>query len=1119
MSKVLRNLILVLGLGAPFCTLPAQTTTERVAVTSQLRKVSGKVLDANGDPLPGANIQVKGRKSGAVADVDGNFVIVAPTSDNVTLVVSFIGMKTAEVKVKGNTPLRIVLQNDDNMMEEVSIVENGYNRLPRKDMVGSYTTLKAEDVLMPAYQSIDQMLQGKVPGMIVTNSSGRVGATPSIQIRGTSTILGNTDPLWVVDGVIQSDPISIDLSSTLTTDMSTLIGNQISWLNPQDIETITVLKDASATAIYGSKASNGVIIITTKKGSAERTSVRYTANFSIRQRETYKNYNYMNSKERIQFSKEAYDAGARYQSEPLPQIYTYEGLMAMYNNRQISESDFMTQMERLETVNTDWLDILTRNSVSQNHNLSVSGGTQKVTYNASIGYSSNHGIEKGNDQEQFTARLNVGVQYNDRLHFDVNLNTSETDRDGYAAGVNPQSYALTTSRAVPLYETTGELAYYKQYYTYSMNMRDRNTLEYGYNILNEMANTYSKNKGNTSNFSLNMDYKLFPFLNYQFVGSIAYTKNASEAYAGEKSAYIETNYRGYAYGTEKTGSEKFNAALMPFGGELATTNTSSTTYTMQHKLVFSNTFNNIHRINAMLGFEVRSVKDESVRNKVWGYVPERGQQLVSPTYPSDIVPIGGTTSTYWGALNSLYAGAWNKYNYTSNYLSYFGIFAYSLKDRYVVNLNMREDASNRFGQDTNHQFNPTYSFGFSWRMAEENFIKDNFDWINQLNLRATYGIQGNVVKSVSPELIASYGGILYGYNEYYSTVASLPNPLLKWESTRTWNFGLDMQLFRGITMNLEYYGRRSNAIMYVDAPEEYGLSTIAMNGGIIYNHGVEASVNFTPFKSKDFAWTVGLNASRNWNKSGNDSRAAKIDKLSKSDYLNGNSQRPLKKGYPLNAFWSYSFAGLNQENGYPTFNLIDFEGEGDADVDPTTFLVYSGESTPYFTGGFNTRIHYKAFYLGADFSVLVGSKKRLPDPYSSFSNGKLPSPLVNLSKDLLKRWKQAGDQTIIPALYTSVFDEYHVALPDGTTSNSIYSMWAQSDAMVASGSFLRCGQISLSYYLPESLCSKFKATSLSVSATVNNLFVIASSRWNGFDPETGSSTQPRTYSFGLSVGF
>ena len=1089
--------------------------------------VIGTVTDDIGDPLPAAAVAVyKGENvvRGTSTNMNGEFrVEVFLENGDERLEVSYVGSKTKKIPLSTEIfgkQLKVVLETDEALLQEVTIVEDGYARLPRKDMVGAFTTVKADDIMMPAYQSIDQMLQGKIAGMSVVNTTARVGGSPKITIRGTSTILGNTDPLWVVDGVVQEDALSIDISSAITSDMRELIGNQISWLNPQDIDNITVLKDASATAIYGSKASNGVIVITTKKGTPGRISVNYNTNISVRERPTYEMYDLMNSYERIQFSKEAYEAGVRYMSEPLPQIYTYEGLMAMFNKRIISEDEFSRYLQRLETVNTDWFDLLTRNSVSQNHNLSVSGGADKYTYNASIGYSKNSGYEIGNDNDQITTRLSINSNVNERLTINAQLNGSIRNSDGYGAGTNPYTYAMNTSRAIPAYEENGERAFYSNYYTYQYNALLGGKNQYSYNIFNELENSYSKNRGTMFNASVNVTYKLLDCLSYNGTANVSVTTNKSESFAGEKTAQVERLYRGYAYGSEKSGSEKYNAALMPYGGVLNQANSQAVSYSTSHKLQFSKEFNANHRLNAMLGVEIRSSKGESEGNTVWEYVPERGSIIVSPTLPENFKPIGSDVNIGWGALASLYNGGWSKTSTTTNYLSFYAVVAYSLMNRYVFNVNMRSDASNRFGQDVNKQFDPTWSFGASWKIAQEAFVEEHMPWLDQFNLRATYGVQGNVVNSLSPEMIVRYQGLLQSYNEYYLTISSLPNNQLKWERTKSWNFGADLSLF-GITMNFEYYRRTSNAIIRQDISQEYGMSSMPLNGGLITNNGVEFTLNFTPVRTKDIVWTVGLNAGKNWNRSESDDRTAKADELTHVDFLNGNSSRPLKQGYPLSAFWSYKFTGLDSKTGYPTFEHATYDDvDGNGSIDPTSFLVYSGQSEPYFSGGLNTRLRWKNFHFGIDFALMLGAKKRLPNPYSTFTYGKMPDIFSNLSKELNNRWKQPGDETKtnIPALYTSVRDLYNLNLPNGLYDH-IYSMWAQSNVRVADASFLRCTQISLSYSVPQSLCKKVGMSRIQFSANVNNLFVIASDDWKGYDPELGYTIQPRIYSVGLSVGF
>ena len=269
---------------------------------SQKITISGWVRDTNGEALPGATITIRGSKHGAIAGLDGQYTFNIPAQEGLILTYSFIGMEKKTVKYTGKKTINVTL-NSSTSTEIDEVVVTGYQNIQRRDLVGSITTVKAKDIMMPSYTSIDQMLQGRVAGMVVTNTSSRVGTAPKIQIRGTSTLLGNQDPLWVVDGIIQEDPLELDNTSLMTEDLRNIIGNQISWLNPADIESISILKDASATAIYGSKASNGVIEITTKKNTTDRLSINYTSNFIIGTRPNYDQFNYMNSKERVLFHK------------------------------------------------------------------------------------------------------------------------------------------------------------------------------------------------------------------------------------------------------------------------------------------------------------------------------------------------------------------------------------------------------------------------------------------------------------------------------------------------------------------------------------------------------------------------------------------------------------------------------------------------------------------------------------------------------------------------------------------------------------------------------------------------------------------------------------------------
>lgn len=1068
--------------------------------------ITGWIRDSNGEALPGATVTIRGSKSGGIAGMDGNYTCIIPAQEGLVLTYSFIGMEKKVVKYTGKKTINITLNSTSTEIDEV--VVTGYQNIQRRDLVGSITTLKAKDIVMPSYSTIDQMLQGRVAGMMVTSSSSRVGSAPQIKIRGTSTLIGNQDPLWVVDGIIQEDfSVDLDDSSLMTEDLKNIIGNQISWLNPADIENITILKDASATAIYGSKASNGVIEITTKRNTSDRLTVNYSSNFNIGQRPNYGMFNLMNSQERVQFSQDAFNWGTSYATVPYKELYTYEGLLRMYLEHDISESEYSSAYRTLETQNTDWLKLLTRRSFSHNHNVSVSGGTNKFSYSASMGYTNSEGQEIGNDSERMTGRISLLMRPVQKLTISLTMNGSVSTTTGFAGGVDPLGYATSTNRSID------PDAYYQKKNSYSYN----NTHEsLSYNFINERDNSGSKSRSTHMSASLDLKWNILDWLTYQFTGGYTDNNSTNESWLTEQTYYIANQYRGYDYNSVNPTSPEFKAAQLPFGGRLYTNNSNQYAYNIQNKIQISKAFNENNRLNALIGTEVRSTTGKGIRNSLYGYVPDRGERIVAPTTPEDFQPIGSSSFTGWGLLGDMYSSGWRKTNTTNNFFSVFATFAYSYMNRYVVNANVRNDASNRFGQDTNNRFDPTYSIGFSWRASEEKFIKEHVKWITTLNFRGTYGIQGNALTRLSPELILEQKGVKPGYNQYFSTITQIPNPHLSWERTKTWNFGLDLELFNMFYMNLEYYTRRSNAVVSLALPYEYGIKDMKRNGGIIRNRGVEYTLSFTPLQKRDYALSISMNISKNWNKGGETQIVA-----THMNFLNGKSDYILKEGFPLSAFWSYSFAGLD-ENGKPTFNLLDVpEEERDSSIDKTTYLVYSGQKEPDFTGGMGLSFRYKSLTLNTNFALIVGNKKRLPSPYKDFggSRSTMPDPAANANRDLLKRWKAPGDEayTIIPALPRGV--DTLMKLPDGETAESLIQMWERSDAMVVSGSFLRCRSMGLTWQMKREWCDKIFAKNLSLNFSVDNLFVIASKRFNGFDPELDSSVMPRTFSFGINVGF
>lgn len=1066
--------------------------------------VTGKVVDEKNMALPGVTVMVKDLKLGTTTGPDGRYVLTIPKVDNILLVFSFVGMHTQEVKYTGQDSVNVVMKDDIEVLED--IVVTGYGNMSKGNYTGAATTMKAEDIMMAGVSSIDQMLQGVVPGMLVQQGTGMVGASPKIRVRGVSSLLGSQEPVWVVDGVIQRDPQPFNSEdntkfSVDADDISQLAGNAISWLNPNDIESITVLKDASATAIYGSEAANGVIVITTKKANVGKVSVAYSGDFSIGQRPRYGLYNQMNSQEMMEFSQEMYEDRVSYPSKVLS--IGFAGLLQSYLNKEISKKEFDQQYEKMATTNTDWFDLLFQNSFSHKHSLSLAGGSEKIQNRTSLGYTDETGEATGNKVTLLTATSNTTVNLmNNKLIVNLLLKGTWRKVKGFAYDVDPFSYAYNTSRVIPMYSEDGSLYYHEKWANESSTVINNKT-SYLYNIQNELDNTGSENNTKTWGTTLDVKWNILPGLDYQ--GLVSYSSSSADVkkYATERSFYV-ASLRGYDYGVYESSAPEFAYTRLPFGGLLETGLTDVSTVTVRNALVYDHMFEDIHRLTLQLGVETNSSKTRGTTSKRYGYLKDRGETFIKlPLTYSDLAWEGDLLD------NDLAQGEAMVLNKIDNKLSEYISAVYTYDGRYVLNASARLDASNRFGQDKNKRFAPTWSVGVKWRVAAERFAK-NLWWLNNLDLIASYGFQGNAVESVSPYLIAKDGGVNEYYNAYLLNISSLPYPDLGWEKTKTYNFGVDAALLDGrLNFTVNYFKKISDVLSSRNIPRENGMKNAVVDGGEMTNTGYDFVINVIPVRTKDFTWQLSLNTSETKNKVNKNQRINTLN-----DYLEGSA---VVDGEAFSTFYSFKYNGLNDENGTPEFAYMDVLNG----ASPLNYLVKSGKFTPDFSGGLNMMFKYRNWSLFALFNVQWGGHARLPKLYDTDNNYGIPTPEQNVSRDLALRWRKVGDKTNIPSIPTS---EAYIDLPAtasvASTERKLYDMYNNSDLRVANTDFIRCRSLSLSYEFNQKWLSRIAAQRFVIKASMTNPFMwVSDSKWDGLDPETGNWPARRVTSLSLQVMF
>ncbi len=1076
-------------------------TAKPRSVKQQKAQIRGRVMDYKGKPLVGITVSEKDNPKNAVGtDTDGTFIL-SVANTNTTLIFKSMGFQTLQMPIQGKNWVDVRLTPVENQLEDV--VVTGYQNLQRKSLTGSVATVNMDQLETIFQPNIDKLLQGQVPGLTVMSTSGAPGAIPQIRIRGTSTLSGNVQPLWVVDGIILDDAVNVSVDDIMTN--RNLIASGIGGVNVEDIESINVLKDAAATAIYGTRAANGVIVITSKKGKAGKTRINFTSNLSIGERPRIEDAYMMNSKERIDVNLEMIKRGVFNATSPLAGEYNtvsnFERYFIDLMDKKISWDDFNKQVNYLETVNTDWFKHLFRTSVSNRQSLNVSGGDERTTFYASGSYLDDQATAKGVGQKTYTGSLKVYTKIYDKIRFGVMMDVNARENKSFFAvdsKENPFEYAIYTTRAQPALNPDGS---YSHFYL--------NGLEYNFLENRDKGWRDSRNFGLRG--SLDLEYKIIKDLTFTSLFSYTKQNTTDEDIAIDDSYFVKIR--------KKDNREIVNGEYVYIwkdGGYRKDKSSYNGSITFRNQLVYNPFFNNLHYLNVMVGQEVRKSKTSDVSSEVYGYAHDRGHQQV-PQF--DYMKKIGTP--YW--TENLNDGA---------NVSYFGAVNYTYDNRYTLSFNVRTDGSNRFGLKTNQLFQPLWAVGANYQIKEERFLQD-IDWISYLTIKGSYGSQGNVAAQAYSDLVARIGAVDPINPSNYVTIIAPKNPNLKWEQTYTANAALEAGFFkRRLMFNVEWYHKKALDLLgNRQVSQVTGFDQIQVNWASMLNRGWEFSLNSINIDRPNFRWSTNVNFGFNKNKVLDVYTKPTVQNL--TDPRRSNYAATAVIGQPIDGLWSYRYAGLN-EQGRATFYTAK-EGETVLyGMTNTDGLTYSGVMNPKSQVGFTNTFSYKRVTLSGLFIGSFGNVMRL----RNMSNGSylgFPDPTQNMSKEWVNRWREPGDEahTNIPVLET--------ANDNALTALAPYNgaMFDNSDLRTVKGDFVRLQNLSVSYDYFTPRLRALGIQNIRLSLQGNNLYVWKDKALKGQDPEAQGSKVlsysntrtaaitfgntflpvPRSYALSLSVQF
>ena len=1074
-------------------------------------RITGRVVDEAGIPVPGSAIIVTGTRIGATADADGNFLLrrIPPTAKTVDI--SSIGFKTKTVPIEEG--LVVILEMDSEALNEA--VVTGMTSIDKRLFTGATDFISAADAKIDGLVDISRSLEGRSAGVVVQNVSGSFGTAPKIRVRGATSIYGSSKPLWVVDGVIIEDVTEISSDQLSSGDANTLISSAIAGLNADDIESFQILKDGSATSIYGARAMAGVIVVTTKKGSSERTNISYTGEFTSRVVPSYRNFNIMNSQDQMAVYQELQQKGwinyAKTLSAPTTGVFgkMYELVNTFDPKTGFALENTTAAMEaylrEAEYRNTDWFDGLFSAAIQQNHSLSISGGSRNAQYYISLSAMDDPGWTLQSNVVRYTANANATYHITDNLYVNIIGNASSRkqrapgtlDRNVNAlAGevtrdfdINPYSYALNTSRTLDPDE------YYRRDYA-------------PFNIFNELENNYMDLR--VSDFRINgrvgwkpvkdLELTLLAAAKSTYTGQDHYileSSNMPQAYRAMQDSYVRAS-NPYLY-SDPDRPFALREPILSSGGIYDRTSNGMDGWDIRATVQYSKEIAHKHLLDIFGGTEFNKVDRESNWFRGWGMMYNLGE---IGNYNYKMFKYGSEMAKQYYTLSHTH----------ERREAFFGTASYAYRNRYSINGTLRYEGSNRMGESPSARWLPTWNISGAWNLGEEPFFRPLERWISTARLRASLSLTADAPSVTNSYAIVRSTTTWRNNAEAQEAALYLTAPAnnsLTYEKKREVNIGLDAGFF-GNRINLvaDWYTRRNYDLIGVATTIGTDGYTHQMgNVADMDSNGVEISVSTTNIDTKGFKWTTSVIYSHIHNQV---TRLKTTERV--MDMIQGTGFT--KEGYPVRSLFSIPFAGLNDE-GLPTF----YDEEGNRTVsginfqsDKLDFLTYEGSVDPTDLGSLGNIFRYKGLTLNVFITYSFGNVVRL-DPRFSASY----SDLSSTPREFNNRWMNPGDEALtnVPVISTA-WQNYK-----DSELGYAYNAYNYSTERVARGDFVRMKEISLGYELPERALQRLKLAGLGLKLQATNLFLLwCDKKLNGQDPEffnAGGVAVPMAKQFTFTV--